>query len=100
MDFNCVEDHLQESISKNYKDRLLTIGRTAIITEGTKPGLGRMTCQYRSRCIRGCPFGAYFSSNSSTLPAAENTGNMTLRPNSLVHEVLYDADKKMGSFKN
>ena len=94
MDLNCVEDHLQDSISKNYKDRLLTIGRTAIITEGTKPGLGRMSCQYRSRCMRGCPFGAYFSSNSSTLPAAEKTGNMTLRPHSTVSEVIYDADKK------
>ena len=94
MDLNCVEDHLQESISKNYNDRLLTIGRTAIITEGTKPGLGRVSCQYRQRCRRGCPYGAYFSSNSSTLPAAEKTGNMTLRPNSIVHEIIYDANKK------
>ena len=94
MDLNCVEDHLQSSISEKYDDRILTIGRTAIITEGTKPGLGRMSCQYRARCMRGCPFGAYFSSNSSTLPAADKTGNMTLRPNSIVHEVLYDADKK------
>ena len=94
MDLNCVENHLQESISKNYNDRLLTIGRTAIITEGTKPGLGRVSCQYRQRCRRGCPYGAYFSSNSSTLPAAEKTGNMTLRPNSIVHEVIYDANKK------
>tara|TARA_B100000035_G_scaffold198582_1_gene169672 strand:+ start:547 stop:2238 length:1692 start_codon:yes stop_codon:yes gene_type:complete len=97
MDLNCVEDHLRESISKNYKDRILTIGRTAIITEGTKPGLGRMSCQYRARCMRGCPFGAYFSSNSSTLPAAEKTGNMTLRPNSIVHEVIYDSNNKKAS---
>ena len=97
MDLNCVEDHLRESISKNYKDRILTIGRTAIITEGTKPGLGRMSCQYRARCMRGCPFGAYFSSNSSTLPAAEKTGNMTLRSNSIVHEVIYDSNNKKAS---
>ena len=97
MDLNCVEDHLRESISKNYKDRILTIGRTAIITEGTKPGLGRMSCQYRARCMRGCPFGAYFSSNSSTLPAAEKTGNMALRPNSIVHEVIYDSNNKKAS---
>ena len=97
MELNCVEDHLRESISKNYKDRILTIGRTAIITEGTKPGLGRMSCQYRARCMRGCPFGAYFSSNSSTLPAAEKTGNMTLRPNSIVHEVIYDSNNKKAS---
>ena len=97
MELNCVEDHLRESISKNYKDRILTIGRTAIITEGTKPGLGRMSCQYRARCMRGCPFGAYFSSNSSTLPAAEKTGNMALRPNSIVHEVIYDSNNKKAS---
>mgnify|MGYP006075489485 CR=1 FL=1 len=94
MELNCAEDHLKSDIKKNYTDRILTIGRTAIITEGTKPGLGRGTCQHRSRCMRGCPFGAYFSSNSSTLPAAEATGNMTIRPNSLAHEIIYDADSK------
>ena len=90
MELNCVETHLKENIAENYEDRLLTIGRTAHITEGTKPGLGRVNCQFRNRCMRGCPFGAYFSSNSSTLPAAEATGNMTMRPNSIVHEVIYD----------
>ncbi len=89
MELNCVEAHLKKNISENYDDRLLTIGRTAHIT-GTKTFEGRMNCQYRNRCMRGCPFGAYFSSNSSTLPAAERTGNMTLRPNSIVHQVLYD----------
>lgn len=89
MELNCVEDHLKKNIAQNYKDRQLTIGRTAHIT-GTKTFEGRMNCQYRNRCMRGCPFGAYFSSNSSTLPAAERTGNMTLRPNSIVHQVLYD----------
>lgn len=90
MNLNCVEEHLKEKIAENFDDRVLTIGRTAHITEGTKPGLGRSTCQYRDRCMRGCPFGAYFSSNSSTLPTAEATGNMTLRPNSIAHEVIYD----------
>lgn len=96
MNLNCVEEDLKTKIAENFDDgRLLTIGRTAHITEGTKPGLGRSTCQYRNRCMRGCPFGAYFSSNSSTLPAAEATGNMTLRPNSIVYEVIYDdATKK------
>ena len=94
MELNCVEDVLKSSISEKYNDRNLTIGRTAHITEGTKPGLGRSTCQYRDRCRRGCPFGAYFSSNSSTLPAAEVTGNMTLRANSLVYEIVYDDSKK------
>ena len=90
MELNCVEKHLKEKIADNFDDRLLTIGRVAHITEGSKPGLGRSTCQFRNRCMRGCPFGAYFSSNSSTLPAAEDTGNMTLRPNSIVHEIIYD----------
>jgi len=90
MNLNCVEEHLKNSISESFNDRVLTIGRTAHITEGTKPGMGRSTCQYRDRCMRGCPFGAYFSSNSSTLPTAAATGNMTLRPNSIVSEVIYD----------
>lgn len=100
MNLNCVEEHLKEKLAEHFDDRVLTIGRTAHVTEGTKPGLGRSTCQYRNRCARGCPFGAYFSSNSSTLPAAEATGNMTLRPNSIVHEVIYDdASKKATGVK-
>lgn len=94
MELNCVEKHLKTSIASNYTDRVLTIGRSAHLTEGSKPGSGRSTCQYRNRCMRGCPFGAYFSSNSSTLPAAEATGNMTLRPFSIVHEIMYDQDTK------
>ena len=93
MELNCVEKVLQKSISKNYQNRHMTIGRVAHITEGTKPGMGRSNCQYRNRCRRGCPFGAYFSSNSSTLPAADATGNMTLRPNSIVYEIVYDEFK-------
>ncbi len=89
MELNCVEDHLKKNMAQNYKDRLLTIGRVAHITS-TKTFEGRSSCQFRNRCARGCPFGAYFSSNSSTLPAAERTGNMTLRPFSTVHEVMYD----------
>ncbi|WP_282179397.1 GMC oxidoreductase [Maribacter stanieri] len=94
MELNCVEEHLKNGIEKNYSDRVLTIGRVAHITEGSKPGAGRGTCQYRNRCKRGCPYGAYFSSNSSTIPMAEATGNMTLRPDSIVTEVLYDKDRK------
>jgi glucoside 3-dehydrogenase (cytochrome c) catalytic subunit len=90
MELNCAETDLKESMAKNYDDgRLLTIGRVANIT-GTGTFEGRTNCQYRNRCMRGCPYGAYFSSNSSTLPAAEKTGNMTLRPNSVVSEVIYD----------
>src|SRR5690606_29886700 len=93
VEFNCVEKVVVDNIAENYTDRIFTIGRVANLT-GTKTFEGRSSCQYRSRCIRGCPFGAYFSSNSSTLPAAERTGNMTMRPNSIVHEVIYDADSK------
>lgn len=98
MNLNCVEEDLKGKIAENFDDgRVLTIGRTAHITEGTKEGLGRSTCQYRNRCMRGCPFGAYFSSNSSTLPAADATNNMTLRPNSIVHEVIYDDKTKQAT---
>ncbi|WP_350293698.1 GMC family oxidoreductase [uncultured Croceitalea sp.] len=95
MDLNCVEKDLQAAMETNFEDgRLLTIGRVAHITKNTTEFEGRGPCQYRNRCKRGCPFGGYFSSNSSTLPAAERTGNMTLRPNSIVHEVVYDENTK------
>lgn len=74
LELNCVDEVLKESVSEKYSDRVVANARVAHITEGTKPGLGRNTCQYRNRCARGCPFGAYFSSNSSTLPTAEATG--------------------------
>ena len=90
MELNCVEKQLQSSIANNYSDRILTIGRVAHITKGTKSNDNRTQCQYRNRCDRGCPYGSYFSSNSSTIPAAEITGNMTLRSNSVVSEVIYD----------
>lgn len=90
MEMNCVEKHVRKQIGKNFNDRLMTIGRVANITQNHK---GRARCNYRNLCIRGCPFGAYFSSQSSTLPAAAATGNMTLRPNSIVTEVLYDKEK-------
>ena len=92
MELNCVEKQLQSSIANNYTDRILTIGRVAHITKGTKSNDNRTQCQYRNRCDRGCPYGSYFSSNSSTIPAAEITGNMTLRPNSVVSEVIYDKE--------
>ena len=96
IEMNCVEEHLKSSMSENYDDRVLTVGRVAHITSD-KEFEGRGKCQYRNRCIRGCPFGGYFSSVSSTLPAAERTGNMTLRPNSIVHEIIYDDSKKIAT---
>ncbi len=89
MDLKCVEKQLKDSLAKNYTDRVLTPGRTAHLTRG-EGFKGRSRCQYRNRCMRGCPLGGYFSSNSSTLPAAEATGNMTLRQHSIVKEIIYD----------
>ena len=91
---NCLEKHVQSKISEHYTDRQLTIGRTANITV---PHNGRGKCMARDMCRRGCPYGAYFSSNSSTLPAAEKTGNMTLRPHSIVHTILYDKQTRKAS---
>jgi choline dehydrogenase-like flavoprotein len=98
MQLNCVEEDFKNSVSNNFDDgRLVTIGRTAHITDPNATFEGRGTCQNRDRCWRGCPFGGYFSSNSSTLPAAERTGNMTLRPDSIVYEIIYDDKTKMAT---
>ncbi|WP_420321118.1 GMC oxidoreductase [Flagellimonas sp.] len=95
MELNCVEKEFQTALDTQFEDgRLLTIGRAAHITKNTTDFTGRGPCQYRNRCWRGCPFGGYFSSNSSTLPAAERTGNMTLRHNSIVYEVVYDDEQQ------
>lgn len=91
MQLTCPETDLKKALATQFEDgRLLTIGRAAHITDKDHEHEGRNPCQFRDRCWRGCPFGGYFSSNSSTLPAAERTGNMTLRPHSIVHEVVFD----------
>ena len=94
-ELNCVEKHIQKQVAQHYKDRQVIIGRCAHLTEPQPWHLeaGRGRCQARHKCYRGCPFGAYFSSNSSTLPAAAKTGNLTLRPFSVVHSILYDEQK-------
>ncbi|MBX2846300.1 MAG: GMC family oxidoreductase [Saprospiraceae bacterium] len=92
MELNCVETHLRNEIAKHYDDRVLTIGRAAHLTERLEHSPQRGTCQYRNRCMRGCPYGAYFSSQSATLPAAEKTGNLTLQPHAIVYEIIYDED--------
>src|ERR1700722_14733477 len=92
MELNCVEKQFQSQLAGKFGGRALIIGRAAHLTgplaHSQSPQRG--TCQFRNMCIRGCPFGAYFSSNSSPLPAAEKTGNMTLRPNAIVYEIIYD----------
>ena len=90
MAMNCVEQELKKSIQKNWSDRTLIMSRIAHLTQ---PHNGRGTCQYRNLCERGCPYGAYFCSNSATLPAAYKTGNLTLRPHSIVHSIIYDETK-------
>lgn len=94
-DLSCVERHFQKSIAANYKDRHLIHGRCAHITEPEEihREQGRAKCLNRNLCNRGCPLGGYFSSNASTLPWAEKTGNMTLRPDSVVHSIIYDEEK-------
>lgn len=95
MELNCVEKDVAAKIKKHYQgNRHLIIGRSANITV---PHEGRTNCQYRNRCWRGCPFGGYFSTQSSTLPAAMKTGKLTLRPFSIVTQVLFDKDKKRAS---
>ncbi|HMH22153.1 MAG TPA: GMC family oxidoreductase [Puia sp.] len=93
--FNCVEKDMQQKISTKYKDRFMIQGRWAQLTEPAPIHLqqGRGKCQARDLCMRGCPFGGYFSSNSSTLPWAEHTGNLTIRPFSVVHSIIYDEKK-------
>jgi len=94
-DFNCVEKDLQTSLQSKYRDRFMIQGRWAQLTQPTALHLeqGRGRCQARDLCMRGCPFGGYFSSVSSTLPWALRTGNLTIRPYSVVHSIIYD-DKK------
>lgn len=93
MEMNCVEKDFTQKI-KQKMNRPVIIGRGANLTELVK---GRGICQYRNLCHRGCPYGAYFSTNASTLPAAFETGNLTLRPFSLVNQILYDEKTQRAS---
>lgn len=85
-ELNCVEQDARGKI-KSKMGRVLTPGRTANMTV---PHNGRGACQKRNRCMRGCPYGGYFSSLAATLPAAEATGNLTIRTHSIVHSLIYD----------
>lgn len=90
MEMNCLEQHVKQKIEENFTDRIMTIGRVANLTV---PHNGRGKCHNRNRCIRGCPYGGYFSSNAASLPAAARTGNMTLRPHSIVNGIIYDEEE-------
>jgi choline dehydrogenase-like flavoprotein len=91
LEMNCLERHVKQRISSHYSDRRMIVARVAVLT---RPHKGRGRCRSRNMCARGCPYGAYFSSNSATLPAAAKTGRMTLRPFSIVHSLIYDGDKR------
>lgn len=94
-EMNCVEKEIQKRILDAYGDRKFVIGRCAHLTQPKEVHLaqGRGQCMARNQCYRGCPFGGYFSSNSSTLPHAAKTGNLTLRPDSVVHSLIWDEQK-------
>ena len=95
IDFTCAEEHFSKEVHKKFPNRYLIHGRGAHITQPTaeQTALGRASCQSRDMCMRGCPFGAYFSSQSATLPAAKRTGNLTIRPHSIVNSIIYDEQK-------
>ena len=90
-EMNCVETVFKQKVESAFPDRKVIMGRTANLT---KPVQGRGQCQARDLCHRGCPFGAYFSTNASTIPAAYATGNLTVRPHSLVNRIIYDDQKQ------
>ena len=89
-EMNFLEKHLKKRIEDKFKGRNLIESRMAVLSQ---PHNGRGKCMSRNLCHRGCPYGAYFSSNSSTLPAAYATGNLTLRPFSVVHSIIWDREK-------
>lgn len=94
-EMNCVEKEIQKKIMAGYPGRNVVIGRCAHLTAPNPIHLkqGRGQCQARNLCDRGCPFGGYFSSNSSTIPWAKQTGNLTLQANAVVHSIIYDDSK-------
>ncbi len=94
-ELNCIESDIRQKIKNNYPERHLVHARWAHLTQPNEIHLkqGRGKCQARNMCMRGCPFGGYFSSVSCTLPWAKSTGNLTVRPFSVVHSVIYDEQK-------
>ena len=95
-EMSCVEEEIQRKIREHYKDRFMVRTRWAQLTKAQPIHIeqGRTECQARDLCYRGCPFGGYFSSVSSTLPWAKRTGNLTVRPHSVVHSIIYDEKKR------
>ncbi|WP_235299421.1 GMC oxidoreductase [Portibacter marinus] len=94
-DSTCVDEYFKEVLNENYQGRHVIYGRCAHITEMKDifKQQGRTLCQSRTICQRGCPFGGYFNANSTLIPWAMRTGNMTLRPHSVVHSIIYDEER-------
>jgi choline dehydrogenase-like flavoprotein len=94
-ELSCVEKHFGQAVKNKYPDRHVIIARTANLSQADKihTSVGRSQCQNRTLCERGCPYGGYFSSNSATLPAAYQTGNLTLKTHSVAHSIIYDEKK-------
>ena len=90
-EMNCAEKYFKQKVETKFPGRKVIMGRTANLT---KPVQGRGQCQARDLCHRGCPFGAYFSTNASTIPAAYATSNLTVRPYSIVNKIIYDEQKQ------
>jgi choline dehydrogenase-like flavoprotein len=90
-EMNEVEKYFKQKVEQKFSNRKVIMGRTANLT---KPVQGRGICLARDLCYRGCPWGAYFSTNASTFPAAFATNNLTIKPHALVHKVLYDEQKQ------
>lgn len=94
MDMTCVEKEAKKNVEATFPERRIIHGRAAHLTEPTaeQQALGRGACQFRNECERGCSFGGYFSSVSATLPAARNTGNLTMATDSIVQRIIYDPE--------
>ena len=94
-ELNCVENHFKEAVAKNYDGRHVIYARCAHVTKPEPIHIeqGRGQCQARNLCQRGCPFGGYFNANSTTIPWALKTGNLTMRTDAVVHSIIYDEAK-------
>jgi choline dehydrogenase-like flavoprotein len=99
MEYNCAERVVKKSIAEKFPGRVMTMGRVANLSKAAKPqtDVGRASCQYRNLCSRGCPYGAYFSTQAATLPAAMKTGRLTLKPDSIVNSIMYDEKTQKAS---
>jgi choline dehydrogenase-like flavoprotein len=95
MELNCVEREVKKGVESKFAGRKIIVGRVAHLTAPTEEqtALGRGKCQFRNRCMRGCPYGAYFSSQSATIPAAVKTNNLTLVNDKIVYSVIFDDEK-------